>query len=281
MASVSFDGPALPRRRVRLASAKRYFTVPSLNGEASILVSGTEECSSKTAQVARLPEKPTIRIRPGKGWAALNLRELWSYRDLLWILVERDIRLLYKQTALGITWVILQPLIAALILTIIFGWVARLPSDGAPYLLFVVSGMTVWTYFSQALQRAGNSVVYNAHLVSKVYFPRLLLPLVHILRALIDFIVVLLVLFVLMAVYRIPPTLRLFTIPVFVLFMMLTATGIALWFSALTVTVPGLQQRAALFSSDLDVRDSCRLPNQHGPRKVALAVRIEPCRRFH
>jgi lipopolysaccharide transport system permease protein len=116
----------------------------------------------------RRTEQPTIRIRPSKGWTALNLRELWNYRDLLWILVERDIRLLYKQTALGILWVILQPLIAAVILTIVFGWVAKLPSDGAPYLLFVICGMTVWTYFSQALQRAGNSVVYNAHLVSNV-----------------------------------------------------------------------------------------------------------------
>jgi lipopolysaccharide transport system permease protein len=183
----------------------------------------------------RRTEQPTIRIRPSKGWAALNLRELWNYRDLLWILVERDIRLLYKQTALGILWVILQPLIAAVILTIVFGWVAKLPSDGAPYLLFVICGMTVWTYFSQALQRAGNSVVYNAHLVSKVYFPRLLLPLVHIIRALIDLVVVMLVLFVLMAVYRVPPTVRLAAIPFLVIFMMVTATGIALWFSALSV----------------------------------------------
>jgi homopolymeric O-antigen transport system permease protein len=205
-----------------------------LNGESSILVS-RGEYSAKPALTHDQGEKPTLRIRPSKGWAALNLRELWSYRDLLWILVERDIRLLYKQTALGIIWVILQPLIAALILTVVFGWVARLPSDGAPYLLFVVCGMTVWTYFSQSLQRAGNSVVSNAHLVSKVYFPRLLFPLVHILRALIDFVVVLLVLFALMAVYRVPPTLRLATIPFFVIFMMLTATGVALWFAALAV----------------------------------------------
>jgi lipopolysaccharide transport system permease protein len=206
-----------------------------LNGGASILVSDARESSAQTPLTGGVQEKPTIRIRPSRGWAALNLRELWNYRDLLCILVERDLRLLYKQTALGITWVILQPLIAAVILTIVFGWVARLPSDGAPYLLFVVSGMTVWTYFSQSLQRAGNSVVHNAHLVSKVYFPRLLLPLVHILRALIDFTVVMLVLFVLMAIYRIPPSARLLTIPVLLVFMMLTATGIALWFSALTV----------------------------------------------
>jgi homopolymeric O-antigen transport system permease protein len=206
-----------------------------LNGEASILVSQGEERSPKESPAKHRLENPTVHIRPSRGWSALNLRELWDYRGLLWILIERDVRLLYKQTALGIAWVILQPLIAAVILTVVFGVVARLPSDGEPFLLFVISGMTVWSYFSHSLQRAGNSVVSSAHLVSKVYFPRLLLPLTHIFRALIDFVVVMLVLFVLMAVYHVPPTLRLLTIPLFVFLMMLTATGIALWFSALSV----------------------------------------------
>src|SRR6266849_1604369 len=123
-----------------------------------------------------------------RGWAALNLRELWNYRDLLWILVERDIKLLYKQTALGVVWVVLQPLIAAIIFAVIFGRVAKLPSDGAPYLLFVFCGLTVWTYFSQALQRAGNSLVRNSQLVSKVYFLLLLIPLSHTLAALVYFV---------------------------------------------------------------------------------------------
>ena len=180
-------------------------------------------------------QKPTFRIRPTKGWAALNVGELWKYRDLLWILVERDIKLIYKQTALGIIWVVLQPLIAAVIFAVIFGYVAKLPSDGAPYLLFVFCGLTVWTYFSQGLQRAGNSLVRSAHLISKVYFPRLLIPLANTLGALVDFVVVLVVLFVLMAIYGVPFTFRLATIPVFLFFMALTATGAALWFSALSV----------------------------------------------
>jgi lipopolysaccharide transport system permease protein len=180
-------------------------------------------------------QKPTFRIRPTKGWARLNVLELWKYRDLLWILVERDIKLIYKQTALGIIWVVLQPLIAAVIFAVIFGYVAKLPSDGAPYLLFVFCGLTVWTYFSQGLQRAGNSLVRSAHLISKVYFPRLLIPLANTLGALVDFVVVLVVLFVLMAIYGIPFTFRLAAIPVFLFFMALTATGAALWFSALSV----------------------------------------------
>jgi lipopolysaccharide transport system permease protein len=180
-------------------------------------------------------QKPTFRIRPTQGWAALNVRELWRYRDLLWILLERDIKLLYKQTALGLVWVVMQPLIAAIIFAVIFGRVAQLPSDGAPYLLFVFCGLTVWTYFSQALLHAGNSLVRNAQLVSKVYFPRLLIPLAQTLRGLVDFAVILVVLLVLMAIYRVPPTFRLAVLPVFLFFMALTATGIALWFSALSV----------------------------------------------
>lgn len=178
---------------------------------------------------------PTLRIRPTKGWAALNLRELWNYRDLLWILVERNIKVIYKQTALGMTWVAFQPLIAATILAVIAGRVAKLPSDGAPHFLFVFCGLTAWNYFSQAAQRSSNSLVNNAQLVSKVYFPRMLIPLSHTFSALVDFAVMLSMLFVFMAVYRVSPTLRLFAIPGFLFLTAMTATGVALWFSALSV----------------------------------------------
>lgn len=184
---------------------------------------------------AGLTQEPTLRIRPTKGWAALNLRELWSYRDLLWILVERNIKVTYKQTALGITWVALQPLIAAIVLAIVFGRVARLPSDGAPYLLFVFCGLTVWYYFSQTAQRSSTSLINNAQLVSKVYFPRMLIPFSHTFSTLVDFTIMLLMLFVFMGFYRVPPTLRLFAIPGFLVLTAMTATGVALWFSALSV----------------------------------------------
>ena len=196
----------------------------------------TEEVPA-TTELLRPPEvrRPTFVIRPTKGWAALNLRELWSYRDLLVILIGRDIKLRYKQTALGIAWVVLQPLIAALIFAAIFGRLAKLPSDGMPYLLFVFCGLTAWNYFSQALQRAGNSLVSNAQLVSKIYFPRLLIPLAHTLAVLVDFVVMLLVLFVMMAIYHVAPSIRILALPVFLLLATLTATGVALWFSALGV----------------------------------------------
>ena len=180
-------------------------------------------------------QRPALVIRPTKGWVALNIRELWKYRDLLWILIVRDLKLLYKQTALGAVWVVLQPLIAATIFAVIFGRFARLPSDGAPYLLFVFCGLTVWTYFSHALQRAGNSLVSASQLISKVYFPRLIIPLAHTLGAIVDLVVTFAVLLVLMGIYGYMPNLRLLVLPVFLLLMISTATGIALWFSALSV----------------------------------------------
>ena len=205
-----------------------------MNAESPIAISRPESPATAILTQAR-SQKPTLRIRPTKGWAALNVRELWTYRDLLWILVERDIKLVFKQTALGVVWVVLQPLIAAVIYAVIFGRVAKLPSDGAPYLLFVFCGLTVWTYFTQALQRAGNSLVRNSQLVSKVYFPRLLIPLAHTLGALVDFAVMLVVLFVVMMIYGVSPTFRIGALPGFLFLMAFTATGIALWFSALSV----------------------------------------------
>jgi lipopolysaccharide transport system permease protein len=208
--------------------------VDPLNAESPILVAKAKP--PVTALPGRAQnQKPTLRIRPTKGWAALNVGELWRYRDLLWILVNRDIKLLYKQTALGFGWVALQPLIGANILALIFGRFAKLPSDGAPYLLFVFCGLTAWTYFSNSMQRASNSLIRNSQLVSKVYFPRMLIPLATIFAVLVDFAVMIVMLFIFMGIYRFPATLRLVAIPGFLLLMMLAATGVALWFSAISV----------------------------------------------
>jgi lipopolysaccharide transport system permease protein len=204
-----------------------------LSAEPSILTAEIE--APVLPEVERRTQKPTLRIRPTKGWAALNLRELWNYRDLLWILVERDIKAIYKQTALGVLWVALQPLIAAIILAVVFGVVAKLPSDGVPYLLFVFCGLTAWNYFSLASQRGSNSLIRNSQLVSKVYFPRMLIPLSHTFAALVDFGVMLIMLFVLMTIYKVSPSLRLFALPGFLILSAMTATGVALWFSALSV----------------------------------------------
>jgi len=180
-------------------------------------------------------EAPNLIIRRTQGWSALNLRELWRYRDLLAILVERDIRLRYKQTALGVVWVVLQPLIAAAIFATVFGRLVKIPSEGQPYLLFVFCGLTAWTYFSQALQRASNSLVSNSQLVSKIYFPRLLIPLAHTLAVLVDLAVMILILLLLMAFFHVVPTMRFLALPFFLLLATLTSIGVSLWFSSLSV----------------------------------------------
>jgi lipopolysaccharide transport system permease protein len=184
------------------------------------------------------PEKSrhaAVVIEPTKGWAAVNLRELWKYRDLLMILAGRDVKLRYKQTVLGVIWVVVQPLVAALIFTLMFGRFARLPSDGHPYLLFVFAGVAVWTYFAGVLQRAGNSLLTDARLITKVYFPRLAIPLASTFSALIDLSVSLVVLGVLMMVYRVTPTWRILTLPLFIGLAAVTATGVSLWLAALNV----------------------------------------------
>ncbi|HEX6574652.1 MAG TPA: ABC transporter permease [Gemmatimonadaceae bacterium] len=179
--------------------------------------------------------RPTVVIEPTRGWSALNLRELWKYRDLLMILAGRDVKLRYKQTGLGVTWVVLQPLVAALIFSLMFGRFAKLPSDGQPYLLFVFSGILVWQYFASVLQRAGNSLITDQRLITKVYFPRLAIPLASTFSALIDLFVGLAVLAVFMGIYGVPPTWRILALPGFVLLTALTATGVSLWLSALNV----------------------------------------------
>jgi lipopolysaccharide transport system permease protein len=174
-------------------------------------------------------------IRPSRGWAVLNLRELWQYRDVLTMLALRDIKLRYKHTALGVIWVILQPLVAGLIFTIIFGKFAKLPSDGNPYLLFVFSGLIAWTFFSGAIQRAGNSLITDSRLITKVYFPRLLVPLSGTVSALLDLFVSLIVIIGLLIYYQVNPGPALLLLPVFLLLTLILATGVSLWLSALNV----------------------------------------------
>jgi len=223
------------RAPVHLRRESRILTLMVLNTETSITVTDTDALQSRALAAATGRKEPTLRIRPTRGWVALNLRELWNYRDLLWILVERNIKVIYKQTAIGIGWVALQPLIGAGVLSVIFGRIAKLPSDGAPYPLFVFCGLTAWNYFSQTAQRSSTSLINNSQLVSKVYFPRMLIPLSHTFSTLVDFTVMLFMIFALMAMYSFAPSWRLLAIPGFLILTAMAATGVALWFSALSV----------------------------------------------
>jgi lipopolysaccharide transport system permease protein len=180
-------------------------------------------------------EVPHVRIVPPSGWWNVNFHELWAFRDLFGILVTRDIKLRYRQTALGVAWVILQPLLSSFIFAIIFGSLAKLPSDGTPYLLFVFAGMLPWNLFAQALQRAGNSMVADARLISKIYFPRLLIPIASASAVLLDFTVCCGVMFVLSVFYGYTPTLTWLALLPLTCLALLVAVGASLLFSALNV----------------------------------------------
>ena len=137
----------------------------------------------------QLPEKPVVDIEPSKSWVALNLRDLWQYRDLLYILTMRDIKVRYKQTLLGAAWAIIQPLFTMLIFTLFFGKLAGMPSDNIPYPLFAYAGLLPWTFFSNAVTNSGNSLVGNSNLITKVYFPRMIIPMSSVASGLLDFLI--------------------------------------------------------------------------------------------
>ena len=181
------------------------------------------------------PAIPVLRIRPRHGLAALNLLEVWAYRDVLWMLTLRDIKLRYRQTALGVVWVILQPLLAGLLFAVIFGRFAKLPSEGQPYLLFVFAGIMGWNLFNGVIQRAGNSLVAESKLITKVYFPRLVIPLAGALSALVDFAVALVLMVALLAAHGAWAGPWLALLPVVLIVNLALAVGLGLWISALNV----------------------------------------------
>lgn len=182
-------------------------------------------------------------------WFHLDLAALWQYRELLYFLVWRDVKVRYKQTAIGATWAILQPLMTMIIFTAIFGYFAKIPSDGLPYPIFAYTALLPWIYFATALSRSSGSVVSEAHLISKVYFPRVILPLAGTVSGIIDFVVAFVLLLGMMIWYGIMPTWGLVALPLFLLLALATALAVGLWCSALNVryrdvghTVPFLTQ---------------------------------------
>ena len=178
---------------------------------------------------------PVVLVRPSRGWADLRLGDFWEFRELLYFLTWRDLKVRYKQTLLGAGWAILQPLLATVIFSLIFGVLLQVPSQGVPYPLFAYAGLLPWNYFATALRRASMSVVDSAHLVTKVYFPRLILPLAGVLGSLVDLFLALLVLAGMMAFYGHFPTWKLLTLPAFLLFATATALAVSLWLAALNV----------------------------------------------
>ena len=194
-------------------------------------------------------ETPVIRIEPGCGWTALKLRELWEYRELLYFLAWRDIKVRYKQTLLGAAWAIIQPFFTMVIFSIFFGRLAQIPSDGIPYPIFVYAALVPWTFFANGLNQSSNSLVGSANLIKKVYFPRLVIPIATVLAGLIDFLLAFVVLVAMMLYYGLSLTIHALWLPLFLLLALVTCLGVGLWLTALNVefrdvryTVPFITQ---------------------------------------
>jgi lipopolysaccharide transport system permease protein len=194
-------------------------------------------------------EIPSIVIRPSKGWVTLKLRDLWEYRELLYFLVWRDIKVRYKQTVLGAAWAIIQPFFSMVVFSLFFGKLAKMPSDGIPYPIFAYAGLVPWTFFANGLSQSANSLVDSANLIRKVYFPRLTIPIANVLAGLVDFALAFVVLLGMMAWYKVLPTERLIWLPLFLLLALVTALAVGLWLSVLNVeyrdvryTVPFITQ---------------------------------------
>lgn len=181
------------------------------------------------------PTMPILRIRPSRGWRHINLEEVWQYRELLYFLSWRDIKVRYKQTVLGAAWAILQPVLTMAVFSLFFGKLAKMPSDGIPYPIFAYAALVPWMFFSNGLIQSSNSLVQNANMLKKIYFPRLIIPIATIASGAVDFLLALVLLFFMMAFYGIAPTANVVWLPLLLLLGISTALGVGLWLSALNV----------------------------------------------
>jgi lipopolysaccharide transport system permease protein len=200
----------------------------------SKLISGArsalEEKSSLKGQAV-----PIIRIEPSRGWVSLKLRELWEYRELLYFLVWKDIKVRYKQTVLGGTWAIIQPFFTMVVFSLFFGKLAKVPSDGIPYPLFSYAALVPWSFFANGLNQASNSLVGNSNLITKVYFPRMAMPIASVLGGIVDFVLAFVMLVGMIFYYGMAPTWNVLWLPFFLLLAFVTSLGVSLWLSAMYV----------------------------------------------
>lgn len=195
----------------------------------------TELADEDSTSLSGLTDAPLIVIRPSHGWVPIKLKDLWQYRELLYFLTWRDIKVRYKQTVLGATWAILQPFFTMVVFSIFFGKLAGLPSDNIPYPIFSFSAMVVWTFFANGVTMSANSMVAEANTIKKVYFPRLAIPIAAILAGGVDFVLAFVVLLAMMAYYGIAPTIAILWLPLLLILALVTALGAGLWFSAMNV----------------------------------------------
>ena len=180
-------------------------------------------------------EIPVIRIEPSHGWVSLKLHEIWEYRELLYFLAWRDIKVRYKQTALGAAWAIIQPFFTMVVFSVFFGKLGKIPSDGIPYPIFAFAALVPWTFFAHGLNQSSNSLVSGAQLIKKVYFPRLIVPVASVLSGVVDFALAFIVLLGMMLYYGLTPTANVVWLPALLLLALVTSLGVGLWLSTLNV----------------------------------------------
>lgn len=222
------------------------------------------------------PDAPLFVIEPTKGFVAIDVRELWHYRDLLYFLTWREISIRYKQTVLGFAWAILQPLLTMIVFTVFLGRLAKVPSDGVPYPVFSYLGLLPWTYFANAVTRSGTSLVANANLLSKVYFPRLLIPLSGTLSALVDFAIALVLLFVIMLIYSVPITASMLLMIPLTLLTSIVATGVGMWLSALNVQYRDVQHAVPFLVQLWLFATPVAYPSSSVPERWRLLYSLNP-----
>ena len=217
---------------------------------------------------------PVFVIRPSHGWVSLRLRELWEYRELLYFLTWRDIKVRYKQTVMGAAWAIIQPFFTMVVFTLLFGRLAKIPSEGVPYPIFSYTALLPWTFFAHAMNKSANSLVASANVLTKVYFPRLFIPLSATIAPLVDFAIAFTVLVGMMFFYQIYPTSAVVWLPAFLLLAFVASLGVGLWLSAINVqyrdvgfTIPFLTQ-LWLFATPV-IYPSGML---HGPWRILLGL---------
>jgi len=217
-----------------------------------------------------------IRIESKKGWQLIDFNELREYRDLFYFLVIRDIKVRYKQTVLGGLWAIIQPFFMMIVFTLFFGKLAKIPSDNIPYPIFNFSAMVAWTYFANALSNSGNSLVASANLVSKVYFPRIIIPLTPILAGLLDFNIAFLMLIVMMIYYNIYPTIMIFFLPLLVVLMIFTTSGVGMFLSALNAKYRDIKYTIGFLVQVWMFSSPIVYPSSMVPEKYQLIYAINP-----
>jgi lipopolysaccharide transport system permease protein len=190
----------------------------------------------------------TLVIKPKSGWQLIDWKELIEYRDLFYFLIKRDVLAIYKQTVLGFTWALIRPVFSMIVFSVIFGGLVKMPSDGIPYPIFSYAALIPWTYFAAAMTASTQSLITGKGIFTKVYFPRLIIPLTPVLSKLVDFAIAFVILFGLMAWYGISPTINLIFLPILILMMMLTASGIGMWLSAMAIQYRDIPQGVGFLS---------------------------------